>query len=97
VIPKQVPPEAGPNSSMVTYYSIQSNYPVRRKFDYPVLDIGFSAHWSSMSPAVPKTRSTQANTLLRSVQRRYLDCKGHEHGSRSYTTTCSIRCRICAK
>jgi len=37
------------------------------------------AHWSSMSPAYRKTRSTRPNTLLRErCKGRYLDCKGHD-------------------
>jgi phosphoglycerol transferase MdoB-like AlkP superfamily enzyme len=76
VIPKQVPPEAGPNSSMVTYYSIKSNYPVRRKFDYPVLDIAFLGALVLDVAGVPKDAFYQANTLLRErCKGRYLDCK----------------------
>jgi phosphoglycerol transferase MdoB-like AlkP superfamily enzyme len=75
-IPKQVPKEAGPNSSMVTYYSIQSNYPVKRKFDYPVLDIAFLGALTLDIAGVPKDAFYQANTLLRErCQGRYLDCK----------------------
>ena len=76
VIPKQVPTEAGPNSSMVTYYSIKSNYPVRRKFDYPVLDIAFLGALVLDVAGVPKDAFYQANTLLRErCKGRYLDCK----------------------
>jgi phosphoglycerol transferase MdoB-like AlkP superfamily enzyme len=75
-IPKQVPKEAGPNSSMVTYYSIKSNYPVKRKFDYPVLDIAFLGALTLDIAGVPKDAFYQANTLLRErCQGRYLDCK----------------------
>ena len=75
-IPKQVPKEAGPNSSMVTYYSIKSNYPVKRKFDYPVLDIAFLGALTLDVAGVPKDAFYQANTLLRErCQGRYLDCK----------------------
>jgi phosphoglycerol transferase MdoB-like AlkP superfamily enzyme len=76
VIPKQVPPEAGANASMVTYYSIKSNYPVRRKFDYPVLDIAFLGSLVLDVAGVPKDAFYQANTLLRErCKGRYLDCK----------------------
>ena len=75
-IPKQVPKEAGPNSSMVTYYSIKTNFPVRRKFDYPVLDIAFLGALTLDVAGVPKDAFYQANTLLRErCQGRYLDCK----------------------
>ncbi|HJT98229.1 MAG TPA: sulfatase-like hydrolase/transferase, partial [Rhodanobacteraceae bacterium] len=75
-IPKQVPKEAGPNSSMVTYYSIKSNYPVKRKFDYPVLDIAFLGALVLDIAGVPKDAFFQANTLLRErCKGRYLDCK----------------------
>ena len=76
VIPKQVPSEAGPNSSMVTYYSIKANFPVRRKFDYPVLDIAFLGALVLDIAGVPKDAFYQANTLLRErCKGRYLDCK----------------------
>lgn len=75
-IPKKVPKEAGPNSNMVTYYSIKSNYPVRRKFDYPVLDIAFLGALVLDVAGVPKDAFYQANTLLRErCKGRYLDCK----------------------
>ena len=75
-IPKEVPKEAGPNSSMVTYYSVKSNYPVRRKFDYPVLDIAFLGALVLDIAGVPKDAFYQANTLLRErCKGRYLDCK----------------------
>ena len=75
-IPKQVPSEAGPNSSMVTYYSIKANFPVRRKFDYPVLDIAFLGALVLDIAGVPKDAFYQANTLLRErCKGRYLDCK----------------------
>jgi phosphoglycerol transferase MdoB-like AlkP superfamily enzyme len=75
-IPKQVPKEVGPNSSVVTYYSIKTNYPVRRKFDYPVLDIAFLGALVLDVAGVPKDAFYQANTLLRErCKGRYLDCK----------------------
>lgn len=75
-IPKQVPKEAGPNSSMVTYYSIKSSYPVKRRFDYPVLDIAFLGSLVLDVAGVPKDAFYQANTLLRErCKGRYLDCK----------------------
>ena len=75
-IPKQVPKEAGANSSMVTYYSIKTNFPVRRKFDYPVLDIAFLGALVLDIAGVPKDAFYQANTLLRErCKGRYLDCK----------------------
>ena len=75
-IPKEVPKEAGPNSNMVTYYSIKSNFPVKRKFDYPVLDIAFLGALVLDVAGVPKDAFYQANTLLRErCKGRYLDCK----------------------
>jgi phosphoglycerol transferase MdoB-like AlkP superfamily enzyme len=74
-IPKQVPREAGPNSSMVTYYSVKSNFPVKRKFDYAVLDIAFLGSLVLDIAGVPKDAFYQANTLLRErCKGRYLDC-----------------------
>ena len=74
-IPKQVPKEAGPNSSMVTYYSIKTNYPVKRKFDYPVLDIAFLGALVLDIAGVPKDAFYQANTrLMERCKGRYLDC-----------------------
>ena len=75
-IPKQVPREAGPNSSMVTYYSVKSDFPVKRKFDYAVLDIAFLGSLVLDIAGVPKDAFYQANTLLRErCKGRYLDCK----------------------
>jgi phosphoglycerol transferase MdoB-like AlkP superfamily enzyme len=75
-IPKQVPKEAGPNSSMVTYYHVKSNFRVRRKFDYPVLDIAFLGSLVLDVAGVPKDAFYQANTLLRErCKGRYLDCR----------------------
>jgi phosphoglycerol transferase MdoB-like AlkP superfamily enzyme len=75
-IPKQVPKEAGPNTSMVTYYSIKSNFPMKRKFDYAVLDIAFLGALVLDVAGVPKDAFYQANTLLRErCKGRYLDCK----------------------
>ncbi len=80
-IPKQVPKEAGPNSSMVTYYSIKTNFPVRRKFDYPVLDIAFLGALVLDVAGVPKDAFYQANTLLRERCKGALPrLQGHEHG-----------------
>jgi phosphoglycerol transferase MdoB-like AlkP superfamily enzyme len=75
-IAKEVPKEAGPNSSMVTYYSVKSSFPVKRKFDYPVLDIAFLGSLVLDVAGVPKDAFYQANTLLRErCKGRYLDCK----------------------
>lgn len=75
-IPKRVPKEAGPNASMVTYYSIKTNYPLRRKFDYPLLDIAFLGALVADVAGIPKDAFYQANTLLRErCKGRYLDCK----------------------
>jgi phosphoglycerol transferase MdoB-like AlkP superfamily enzyme len=75
-IPKIVPKEAGPNAHWVTYYMLKSNYPVRQKFDYPVLDIAFLGSLLLDVAGVPKDEFFQANTLLRErCQGRYLDCK----------------------
>ena len=80
-IPKQVPKEAGPNSSMVTYYSIKSNLPGARKFDYPVLDIAF------LGALVARYRRRAEGCVLsgqhvaaRTLQGPLPGLQGHEHG-----------------
>ncbi|MEO5624507.1 MAG: sulfatase-like hydrolase/transferase [Dokdonella sp.] len=75
-IPKQVPKEANLTSNWVTYYSLKANFPVREKFDYPVLDISFLGSILLDVAGVPKDEFYQANTLLRErCKGRYLDCK----------------------
>lgn len=75
-IPKQVPKAAGPIAHWVTYYMIKSNYPVRARYDYPVLDIAFLGSLVLDVAGVPKDAFYQANTLLRErCKGRYLDCK----------------------
>ncbi|MBX3699505.1 MAG: LTA synthase family protein [Dokdonella sp.] len=75
-IPKQVPKAAGPVASWVTYYMIRANYPVRARYDYPVLDIAFLGSLVLDVAGVPKDAFYQANTLLRErCKGRYLDCK----------------------
>ncbi|HEU4664366.1 MAG TPA: sulfatase-like hydrolase/transferase [Dokdonella sp.] len=75
-IPKTVPKEAGPIAHWVTYYMIKSNFPVRQRYDYPVLDISFLGSLVLDVAGVPKDEYYQANTLLRErCKGRYLDCK----------------------
>ncbi|MEO5559217.1 MAG: sulfatase-like hydrolase/transferase [Dokdonella sp.] len=75
-IPKQVPKEASLTSNWVTYYSLKANFPVREKFDYPVLDISFLGSVLLDVAGIPKDEFYQANTLLRErCKGRYLDCK----------------------
>jgi phosphoglycerol transferase MdoB-like AlkP superfamily enzyme len=75
-IPKNVPKEAARTSNWVTYYMLKSNFPVRSKFDYPVLDIAFLGSLLLDVAGVPKNEFYQANTLLRErCKGRYLDCK----------------------
>ncbi len=75
-IPKNVPKEAGPIAHWVTYYMIKSNFPVRQRYDYPVLDISFLGSLVLDVAGVPKDEYYQANTLLRErCKGRYLDCK----------------------
>ena len=75
-IPKDVPKEAGPIAHWVTYYMIKSNFPVRQRYDYPVLDISFLGSLVLDVAGVPKDAYYQANTLLRErCKGRYLDCK----------------------
>lgn len=76
LIPKALPKGAGPNAHWLTYYMLKSNFPVRRKFDYPVLDIAFLGSLLLDVAGVPKDAFFQANTLLRErCKGRYLDCK----------------------
>lgn len=75
-IPKALPKGAGPNAHWLTYYMLKSNFAVRRKFDYPVLDIAFLGSLLLDVAGVPKDEFFQANTLLRErCKGRYLDCK----------------------
>ncbi|GAA0722718.1 sulfatase-like hydrolase/transferase [Dokdonella soli] len=75
-IPKDVPKEARLTSNWVTYFMLKSNFPVRQKFDYPVLDIAFLGSLALDVAGVPKNDFYQANTLLRErCKGRYLDCK----------------------
>ncbi len=75
-IPKTLPKGSGPNAHWLTYYMLKSNYAVRRKFDYPVLDIAFLGSLLLDVAGVPKDEFFQANTLLRErCKGRYLDCK----------------------
>jgi phosphoglycerol transferase MdoB-like AlkP superfamily enzyme len=75
-IPKEVPKEARLTSNWVTYYMLKSNFPVKAKFDYPVLDIAFLGSVVLDVAGLPKNEFYQANTLLRDrCKGRYLDCK----------------------
>ena len=75
-IPKTVPKEAGPIAHWVTYYMVKTNFPVRQRYDYPVLDISFLGSLVLDIAGVPKNDYYQANTLLRErCKGRYLDCK----------------------
>jgi len=75
-IPKAVPKEAGPNPHWVTYYMLKSNFPVRRRYEYPALDIAFLGSLVLDVAGIPKDDYYQANTLLRErCKGRYLDCK----------------------
>jgi phosphoglycerol transferase MdoB-like AlkP superfamily enzyme len=76
VIPKDVPKVAVHTSNWITYYMLKSNFPVRERFDYPVLDIAFLGSLLLDVAGVPKDDFYQANTLLRErCKGRYLDCK----------------------
>ena len=75
-IPKDVPKEAEHTSNWVTYYMLKSNYPLRQRFDYAVLDIAFLGSLVLDVAGIPKDDFYQANTLLRErCKGRYLDCK----------------------
>ena len=74
-IPKVLPKGVGPNAHWLTYYMLKSNYAVRRKYDYPVLDIAFLGSLLLDVAGVPKDEFFQANTLLRErCKARYVDC-----------------------
>jgi len=76
VIPKVVPKVAAHTSLWVTYYMLKSNFPVRQRFDYAVLDIAFLGSLVLDVAGIPKDGFYQANTLLRErCKGRYLDCK----------------------
>ena len=71
-----MPKPARHTSDWVTYYMLKSNYAVRGRFDYPVLDIAFLGSLLLDVAGIPKNAFYQANTLLRErCQGRYLDCK----------------------
>jgi len=75
-IPKNVPKDLARTSNWVTYYMLKSNFPVRRRFDYPALDIAFLGSLLLDVAGVPKNEFYQANTLLRErCKGRYLDCR----------------------
>ena len=72
---KNVPLQAKSHSNWVTYYMLKTNYPVRRRFDYPILDIAFLGSLLLDVAGIPKDAFFQANTLLRErCDGRYLDC-----------------------
>jgi hypothetical protein len=72
---KIVPKPVERTSNWVTYYMLKSNFRVRRKLDYPTLDIAFLGSLVLDVAGVPKDAFYQANTLLRErCGGRYLDC-----------------------
>lgn len=72
---KIVPKPLELTSNWVTYYMLKSNFRVRRKLDYPTLDIAFLGSLVLDVAGVPKDAFYQANTLLRErCGGRYLDC-----------------------
>jgi phosphoglycerol transferase MdoB-like AlkP superfamily enzyme len=73
---KDVPKQAALNANWVTYYMLKANYPVRRRLDYPILDIAFLGSLVLDVAGIPKDDFYQANTLLRErCKGRYLDCE----------------------
>ena len=73
---KVVPKVLQRTSNWVTYYMLKSNFRVRRKLDYPTLDIAFLGSLVLDVAGVPKDAFYQANTLLRErCGGRYLDCE----------------------
>jgi hypothetical protein len=74
-LPKNLQGAAGERPGMVTYYMLESNYALRRRFDYPVLDVAFLGSLLLDAAGVPKNAYYQANALLRErCKGRYLDC-----------------------
>ena len=75
-IPKNVPKDAGSNTHWLTYYMLKTNFPVRARYDYTVLDLSFLGSLLLDIAGIPKDDFFQANTLLRErCKGRYLDCK----------------------
>lgn len=73
---KIVPKPVERTSNWVTYYMLKSNFRVRRKLEYPTLDIAFLGSLVLDVAGVPKDAFYQANTLLRErCGGRYLDCE----------------------
>ncbi len=73
---KNVPKQAIAHSNWVTYYMLKTNYAVRRRLDYPILDIAFLGSLLLDVAGIPKDEFFQANTLLRErCDGRYLDCE----------------------
>ncbi|ANB16939.1 LTA synthase family protein [Dokdonella koreensis] len=75
VIPKKLPKGVGPNSSLVTYFMLKTNYPMPLRADYPITDIVYLGSLLLESAGIPRNPFYQANTLLRErCKGRYLDC-----------------------
>lgn len=74
-IPKNVTGAAGLNTSRVTYYKLESSFPLPRLPEYEALDIVYLGSVLLDAAGVPKDAFYQANTLLRDrCKGRYLDC-----------------------
>lgn len=75
VIPKKLPRGAGPNSSLVTYFMLKTNYPIPLRAEDTVTDIVYLGSLLLESAGVPRNAFYQANSLLRErCKGRYLDC-----------------------
>lgn len=78
-IPKTVPKAAGQNSSRVTYFKLQTSYPMPKLPRYEAMDIIYLGTLLLEAAGVPKDAYYQANTVMRDhCAGRYLNCKDRD-------------------
>jgi len=72
---KLVPPDYGKNTQWATYYMLKTNFPVARKYDYPILDLVYLGGMLEEVAGIPKDPYFAANALMRErCGGRYLEC-----------------------
>jgi phosphoglycerol transferase MdoB-like AlkP superfamily enzyme len=73
---KALPKDWGPNDQWATYYMLKANFPLPRKYDYPMIDLAYLGGLLLDVSGVPKDAYFDANTLLRErCAGRYLECR----------------------
>jgi hypothetical protein len=72
---EKVVPKSVSDPTKITYYVLKSNFPLRKKFDLPVLDIIYLGSLLLDVADLRKNDFYEANTLLRDrCNGRYFDC-----------------------